>query len=96
MSEIDPYIRMLGALARCSFLPGCRDKQFIGSLMQKTLDENSKDYSEKQRAHVVRLVHKYRRQIPVAVIMVAQDVAENVWQDAVRTARKMDEKPSND
>ena len=87
MSEIpDPYVVMISALCRCSLLPGSWDKRFIGSMAQGMLDRNSNKTTEKQRATIIRLVHRYRRQIPVDTIMLAQDTAADVWFSAVREA----------
>ncbi|MBB4199066.1 hypothetical protein CCR94_16350 [Rhodoblastus sphagnicola] len=71
-----PYLQILAALARCSFLPGRWDKRFVNSMLQKPFEK----WTKRQKETVLRLVNKYRRQINTGVIMLAQDAA---WELAV-------------
>jgi hypothetical protein len=48
------------ALMFCTFLPGCFDKRFVKQLPKW----NDRDMTEKGRAKMIELLHKYRRQIP--------------------------------
>lgn len=75
----NPYIVMVAALCRCSLLPGSWDKRFISSMAQTPPDKTT----EKQRATIIRLVHRYRRQIPVDTIMLAQDAGADACFSAV-------------
>jgi len=68
----DPYIVMLAALVRCTFLPASWDKRFVNGMFDRDITKAT----DRQRATIVRLVHRYRRQIPTEVIMLAQDCAE--------------------
>jgi hypothetical protein len=52
------------ALARCTFLPGEYNKRFARNIAALPDD---KELSDKQRANLFRLVHRYRRQIPPGV-----------------------------
>ena len=48
------------ALSRCTFLPGSFDKLFV-----KQLDNwKDREMTEKGRAKMIELLHKYKRQIP--------------------------------
>lgn len=58
----DPVVEAVRALSKCSFLPGSADKRFVSDLLAKH------EFNERQRALVLRLVRKYRRQIPTEII----------------------------
>ena len=51
----------IAKLVRCTFLPGSFDKRFARDIDSQLA--NSCEITEKQRAYLVKLVHKYRRQI---------------------------------
>jgi len=51
----------IAKLVPCRFLPGSFDKRFARDLDSQLA--NSGEITEKQRAYLVKLVHKYRRQI---------------------------------
>jgi hypothetical protein len=70
------YALIARALAGCSFLPGCWDKRFARDMAFIAEHSREKDFSERQRVHLVRLAHKYRRQLATATVMLAQDLAE--------------------
>ena len=71
------YARIACALEACSFLPGSWDKRFARNMAAKSRHAPAGDFTEKQRVHLIRLAHRYRRQIPVAVIILAQEEAES-------------------
>jgi hypothetical protein len=64
---------MAVALAACSFCPGSWDKRFSRNMAALAEHAPEKDFTERQRVHLIRLVHKYRRQIDTAVIELALD-----------------------
>jgi len=51
----------IAKLVRCIFLPASFDKRFVRDLYSQLA--NSGEITEKQRAYLAKLVHKYRRQI---------------------------------
>ena len=73
----NPFPRLIRALARCTFPVGSWDKRFVRNMLDR------EEFSEKQQACILRLVHRYRRQIPTDIIN-AQDAAE-----ALRSAGKV-------
>jgi len=62
-------------LTSCTFKPGCWDKKFVRDLAERVRGGHV-DFSERQRETLLRLVHKYRRQIPTEILIIAQDEAE--------------------
>ena len=64
------------ALGRCSFLPGCWDKRFSRDMAFLAEHSPERELSDRQGAHLLRLCHKYRRQIPAEVIEAALDEME--------------------
>jgi hypothetical protein len=77
--KADPYVQMLSALVRCTFPVGSWDKRFVRDLVGRPIS----GMTEKQRASIVRLVHKYRRQIPTEIIILAQDISKTVAKGAL-------------
>lgn len=75
-ADRESYARMAVALGHCSFLPGGWDKRFARNMSFVAQHSPEVDFSERQRVHLIRLVHKYRRQIPTAVLVLSQDEAE--------------------
>lgn len=53
-------VRCARALSTCSFLPGCFDKRWVKQLPKW----QNREMTEKGRALLLKLVQKYRRQIP--------------------------------
>ena len=51
----------IAKLVRCTFLPASFDKRFARDLNSQLA--NGGEITEKQRAYLVKLIHKYRRQI---------------------------------
>lgn len=75
------YGAMALALMRCTFLPGCWDKRFVHGMGEKARRAEEPAYTPKQKASLLRLVHKYRRQLPTAAILMALDQAEDEFDD---------------
>lgn len=71
-APVDPYVAMISALARCTFLPASWDKRFVGAMCQRPPDK----MTEPHRATILRLIHRYRRQISTEIIILAQDYGE--------------------
>lgn len=69
---LDPYARMVRALEGCTFLPGSWDKRFVRDMSGKP----DSAMTSKQKASVLRMVQKFRRQLSVEIIILAQDTAE--------------------
>jgi len=65
------------ALGRCSFLPGSWDKRFARDLAIVAERSPEIAYTERQSAHLLRLAHKYRRQLPSTIIEYALDEMES-------------------
>lgn len=65
------------ALGRCSFPPGSWDKRFARDLASVAERSPEIAYTERQAAHLLRLAHKYRRQLPSTIIESALDEMEN-------------------
>lgn len=72
LPTLDPYARMVRALESCTFLPGSWDKRFVQDVSGKP----DSAMTSKQKASVLQLVYKYRRQLSVEIIILAQDTAE--------------------
>ena len=64
------------ALSRCTFLPGCWDKRFARDMAAHAARKPDEPISERQAAHLLRLSHKYRRQLPTRIIEMALDEME--------------------
>lgn len=56
---------MIDALARVTYLPGSADKRFARDMAARKAINPDYEMSERQRAYLRRLVHRYRRQIGV-------------------------------
>lgn len=67
-----PFDTMVDALVRCTFLPGSWDKRFVHDMSR--LGESK--MTGKQADSIIRLVHKYRRQLSADIIILAQDSGE--------------------
>jgi hypothetical protein len=63
------------ALGRCSFLPGTWDKRFCRALASAAEHAPGVPLTERQGVHLLRLAHKYRRQLPTAVIEASLDAS---------------------
>jgi hypothetical protein len=70
------YVAVAKALRRCTFTPGCWDKRFARAMSAIADEDFDRRFSERQRANLIRLAHKYRRQLATEVIVLAQDLAE--------------------
>jgi len=70
------YGRVARALARCTLLPGCWDKRFSRAMSAIADVDPGWPFTERQRASLLRLAHKYRRQLKTEIIILAQDLAE--------------------
>lgn len=64
------------ALSHCSFLPASWDKRFCRQLGKRAQHRPDLPLTERQVAHLLRLTHKYRRQLPTKVIETALDEME--------------------
>lgn len=73
------YVHLISALSKCTFLPGSWDKRFARDMAGLF---PGGDLTEKQRANVLRLVHKYRRQLDTNVVILAQDEGEKALSEA--------------
>ena len=62
------------ALAQCSFLPGSWDKRFAREMAARAATDLG--FTERQRVHLLRLAHKYRRQMDTAILEMVLDEAE--------------------
>lgn len=72
----DNYAIIAKALGACSFLPGSWDKRFARSMAFRAEHPEGGCFTERQRVHILRLAHKYRRQIPTSVLELVLDEAE--------------------
>ena len=61
------------ALGRCTFLPASWDKRFARDMASAAQHAPASEITDRQRAHLLRLCHKYRRQIPTRVLETALD-----------------------
>ena len=61
VSATDEDRTNISKLVRCTFLPASFDKRFVKNIASQLA--NSGEITEKQRAYLVKLVYKYRRQI---------------------------------
>jgi hypothetical protein len=68
-----PEIKIATALGNCSFAPGSWDKRFCRSMAAMAKNALDIPMTERQRVHLLRLVHKYRRQMPTKIIEIALD-----------------------
>lgn len=59
----DPEKQIALALGACSFSPGTWDKRFCHAMATKAAKEPEDDLSERQRDNLLRMAHKYRRQL---------------------------------
>lgn len=69
-------IRIVTALRACTFLPASWDKRFARDLYDTATYAPGHELTDRQRAWLLRLVHKYRRQIPARVLKEALDEME--------------------
>jgi hypothetical protein len=70
------YATIAKALNRCTYVPGCWDKRFARAMAAIADVDPEWAFTERQRASLLRLAHKYRRQVATEVVMLAQDLAE--------------------
>jgi hypothetical protein len=64
------------ALGRCSFLPASWDKRFCRDMAFIAERSREVEISEYQNANLLRLVYKYRRQLPTTIVELALDEME--------------------
>lgn len=64
------------ALGNCTFLPGSWDKRFARDLAFAAKNSPDVAFTERQAAHLLRLAHKYRRQLPAEIVLRALDEME--------------------
>jgi phage-related baseplate assembly protein len=69
------YAMLARALAACTFLPASWDKCFTRN-MSAIANDPAVAFTERQSAHLVRLVNRYRRQIDTTIVMLAMDLGE--------------------
>ena len=62
----------IAKLVRCTFLPASFDKRFVRDIYSQLA--NSGEITEKQRAYLVKLVYKYRRQNTMSAIAIIASV----------------------
>ena len=62
------------ALAACTFPPGSWDKRFARDMAARSTTDLG--FTERQRVHLLRLAHKYRRQMPTEILEDVLDEAE--------------------
>ncbi len=67
------------ALAKCTFLPGSWDKRFARDMAAAA--KISADLTTKQAAHVLRLGHKYRRQLPTEIVCLVLNEWDNAFNE---------------
>lgn len=63
-------------LGCCSFLPGCWDKRYARDMARLAKDNPAKELSRLQSETLIRLAHKYRRQMPTRALLAALDEGE--------------------
>ena len=68
--------KIAAALVRCTFLPASWDKRFARDIAAQAEHRPDMPLTDRQAAHLLRLVHKYRRQLPTAIIELALDEME--------------------
>lgn len=72
---------LIEALSRATLPVASADKRFVRALRGMVDDSNgAKPLTVRQRVYLLRLVHRYRRQIGVSVLMAAQDEAVELHQ----------------
>lgn len=71
----DAERRLAKALADCSFPPATAQKRFARSIAAQA-DADEPKITDKQRAYLHQMVHRYRRQIPTEVLLLRLDDAE--------------------
>ena len=64
------------ALEICTFLPASWDKRFARDMAFAAKNSPERVLTEKQRASLLRLAIKYRRQLPTEIVILAQDGIE--------------------
>lgn len=69
-------ISIAEALSRCTFLPASWDKRFCRQMGEQAKRRPDLDLTDRQVAWLLRLAHKYRRQLPTRVIEAALDEME--------------------
>jgi hypothetical protein len=62
-------IRIVDALARCSFVPGTTQKRFMRQLVGR---ERSRSLSDRQRAYLWAIAWSWRRQLPADLVALAR------------------------
>ena len=72
------YAQVATALGACSYLPGSWDKQFARHVAVRAKHGSDADFSERERAILLELAHKYRRQLSGSILTLAQSLAANV------------------
>ena len=70
------YATIAKALARCTYVPGCWDKRFARATAALADANPDWSFTNLQRASLIRLAHRYRRQVATEVVMLAEDLAE--------------------
>lgn len=73
MTDAEQQIAL--ALGRCTFIPGCWDKSFCHAMATRAARADHADLSERQRDNLLRMAHKYRRQLSAEVIELARGLA---------------------
>lgn len=69
-------IAIARALGDCFFLPASWDKRFARQMAYVAEHSPDKDLTDKQIANLIRLAHKYRRQMPTGALEAALDESE--------------------
>lgn len=64
------------ALGRCSFPPASWDKRFCRDMAWAAEHSPEAVFTERQAAHLLRLAHKYRRQLPTKIMEMVLDEME--------------------
>lgn len=75
LSHTISYRDVAAALGNCTFLPASWDKRFARNMARVATQDLR--FTERQENHLLRLAHKYRRQISARVLEGALDLAES-------------------
>lgn len=75
------------SLGGCRFLPASWDKRFCRDMAAIAEHSPDLEFTERQSTHLIRLVHKYRRQMPVRVIEIALDLSERAAERRVAVGK---------
>lgn len=54
------------ALRKCTFLPGSYEKRFVASMASIAECNSTIELSEKQKAYLAKVKHRYRKQLGIA------------------------------